>query len=127
MSLFPLKGAASLSIACFLILIFLSNLADGAIKRGNLININFLLYKQSFKAIVTYHYNMNDSIYFFFVLGGHPCPEQYQFAFNNGDSCCTDQEEENVDLITDKSTSCIDKKSISCPRRPCVDNYGSFF
>ena len=66
-------------------------------------------------------------IIFGFNFEGHPCPEEHQFAFGNGDSCCKYQEDENGHIITDQSTSCKDKNSISCPTRPCVDNYGNVF
>ena len=59
-----------------------------------------------------------------FDFEGQLCPEEHQFAFGNGDFCCTSQEDENGELITDKSTSC-NGKSISCPMTPCVDNYGN--
>ena len=62
-----------------------------------------------------------------FDFEGHPCPEEHQFAFGNGASCCKYQEDENGNLITDKSTSCKGKKSTSCPTRPCVDNYGNIY
>ena len=64
---------------------------------------------------------------FLFNFEGHPCPEEHQFAFDNGDSCCKSQEDENGHTITDQSTSCKDKNFISCPTRPCVDNYGNRF
>ena len=59
-----------------------------------------------------------------FDFEGQPCPEGHQFAFRNGDFCCKSQEDENGELITEKSTSCS-SQSISCPMRPCVDNYGN--